>query len=68
MEIWNQAKNFLRAKRETARLDGYAGATVARSTACGKNRPTPARGRLQNETEQQPDAWVHNRDRGRNHL
>ena len=29
--------------------------------ACGKNKLTPrAEERLQNETEQQPDAWVHN--------
>jgi len=59
MEIWNQAKNFSR-KKETARLDGYAGATSRDRRLRKKQAYARAGERLQNETEQQPDAWVHN--------
>ena len=60
MEIWNQAKNFSAQKGKTARLDGHPGAATgdrrlaqeAGLYACGRT--------FANETEQQPDAWVHN--------
>ena len=59
MELWNQAKNFSAQKgKPLGWMVTLRGA--GRSTACARNRPICAGERLQNETEQQPDAWVHN--------
>src|SRR4026208_1879809 len=60
MEIWNQAKNFSAQKGIPL---GWM-VTLARRRAIDKLRKkhayTRAEERLQNETEQQPDAWAHN--------
>src|SRR6266699_1425985 len=60
MEIWNQAKNFSAQKGKPL---GWM-ATLARRRAIDglrkKQAYARAEERLQNETEQQPDAWVHN--------
>src|ERR1700746_999634 len=60
MEIWNQAKNFSAQKGKPL---GWM-VTLARRRALDwprtKQAYARAEERLQNETEQQPDAWVHN--------
>src|SRR5438477_7198234 len=60
MEIWNQAKNFSAAKGKPL---GWM-VTLARRRAIDglrkKQAYSRAEERLQQETEQQPDAWVHN--------
>src|SRR5436853_6175293 len=60
MEIWNQAKNFSAQKGKPL---GWM-VTLARRRAIDglrkKQAYTRAGERLQQETEQQPDAWVHN--------
>jgi len=60
MEIWNQAKNFSAQKGKPL---GWM-VTLARRRAIDglrkKQAYARAEARLQNETEQQPDAWVHN--------
>ena len=60
MEIWNQAKNFSANKGKPL---GWM-VTLARRRAIDglrkKQAYARAEERLQNETEQQPDAWVHN--------
>ena len=60
MEIWNQAKNFSAQKGKPL---GWM-VTLARRRAIDglrkKQAYTRAGERLQSETEQQPDAWVHN--------
>ena len=60
MEIWNQAKNFSAQKGKPL---GWM-VTLARRRAIDglrkKQAYARAAERLQNETEQQPDAWVHN--------
>src|SRR6266853_229652 len=60
MEIWNQAKNFSAQKGKTL---GWM-VTLARRRAIDglrkKQAYARAEERLQNEVEQQPDAWVHN--------
>src|ERR1700746_973623 len=60
MEIWNQAKNFSSQKGKPL---GWM-VTLARRRAIDglrkKQAYQRAEERLQNETEQQPDAWVHN--------
>jgi RNA polymerase sigma-70 factor (ECF subfamily) len=60
MEIWNQAKNFSAQKGKPL---GWM-VTLARRRAIDglrkKQAYVRAEERLQNETEQQPDAWVHN--------
>src|SRR5437868_945644 len=60
MEIWNQAKNFSAQKGKPL---GWM-VTLARRRAIDglrkKQAYTRAEERLQSETEQQPDAWVHN--------
>ena len=60
MEIWNQAKNFSPQKGKPL---GWM-VTLARRRAIDglRKRQAYARAgeRLQNETEQQPDAWIHN--------
>jgi RNA polymerase sigma-70 factor, ECF subfamily len=60
MEIWNQAKNF---SAEKGKPLGWM-VTLARRRAIDglrkKQAYARAEERLQNETEQQPDAWVHN--------
>src|SRR3954463_5397915 len=60
MEIWNQAKNF---SPEKGKPLGWM-VTLARRRAIDalrrKQAYARAEERLQNETEQQPDAWVHN--------
>ena len=60
MEIWNQAKNFSAQKGKPL---GWM-VTLARRRAIDglrkKQAYTRAGERLQAETEQQPDAWVHN--------
>jgi RNA polymerase sigma-70 factor (ECF subfamily) len=60
MEIWNQAKNFSAHKGKPL---GWM-VTLARRRAIDGLRKKQAYARagerLQNETEQQPDAWVHN--------
>jgi RNA polymerase sigma-70 factor, ECF subfamily len=60
MEIWNQAKNFSSQKGKPL---GWM-VTLARRRAIDGLRKKQAYARaeklLQNETEQQPDAWVHN--------
>jgi len=60
MEIWNQAKNFSSQKGKPL---GWM-VTLARRRAIDglrkKQAYARAEERLQNETEQQPDAWVHN--------
>src|SRR6187551_1442769 len=60
MEIWNQAKNFSAQKGKPL---GWM-VTLARRRAIDglrkKQAYLRAGERLQNETEQQPDAWVHN--------
>src|SRR2546428_171745 len=59
MEIWNQAKNFSSQKGKPL---GWM-VTLARRRAIDglrkKQAYARAEERLQNETEQQPDAWVH---------
>ena len=66
MEIWNQAKNFSAQKGKPL---GWM-VTLARRRAIDglrkKQAYARAEERLQNETEQQPDAWVHNCHRRRN--
>src|SRR5213596_4331838 len=60
MEIWNQAKNFSAAKGKPL---GWM-VTLARRRAIDglrkKQAYARAEERLQQETEQQPEAWVHN--------
>jgi RNA polymerase sigma-70 factor, ECF subfamily len=60
MEIWNQAKNFSAQKGKPL---GWM-VTLARRRAIDglrkKQAYTRAEERLQQEIEQQPDAWVHN--------
>src|SRR3977135_2378243 len=60
MEIWNHAKNFSAQKGKPL---GWM-VTLARRRAIDglrkKQAYTRAGERLQSETEQQPDAWVHN--------
>ena len=60
MEIWNQAKNFSAQKGKPL---GWM-VTLARRRAIDglrkKQAYTRAEERLQAETEQQPEAWVHN--------
>src|SRR5262244_576202 len=60
LEIWNQAKNFSAQKGKPL---GWM-VTLARRRAIDglrkKQAYTRAGERLQQETEQQPDAWVHN--------
>jgi RNA polymerase sigma-70 factor (ECF subfamily) len=60
MEIWNQAKNFSAQKGKPL---GWM-VTLARRRAIDglrkKQAYARAEERLQRETEQQPDAWVHN--------
>jgi RNA polymerase sigma-70 factor (ECF subfamily) len=60
MEIWNQAKNFSAQKGKPL---GWM-VTLARRRAIDglrkKQAYARAEERLKNETEQQPDAWVHN--------
>lgn len=60
MEIWNQAKNF---SAEKGKPLGWM-VTLARRRAIDGLRKKQAYARagerFQNETEQQPDAWVHN--------
>src|SRR3954463_16759233 len=60
MEIWNQAKNFSEQKGKPL---GWM-VTLARRRAIDglrkKQAYARAEERLQNETEQQPEAWVHN--------
>jgi RNA polymerase sigma-70 factor (ECF subfamily) len=60
MEIWNQAKNFSAAKGKPL---GWM-VTLARRRAIDglrkKQAYLRAEERLQQETERQPDAWVHN--------
>jgi RNA polymerase sigma-70 factor (ECF subfamily) len=60
MELWNQAKNFSARKGKPL---GWM-VTLARRRAIDglrkKQAYLRAGERLQNETEQQPDAWVHN--------
>jgi RNA polymerase sigma-70 factor, ECF subfamily len=60
MEIWNQAKNF---SSEKGKPLGWM-VTLARRRAIDglrkKQAYARAEERLQNETEQQPDAWAHN--------
>jgi RNA polymerase sigma-70 factor (ECF subfamily) len=60
MEVWNQAKNFSPNKGKPL---GWM-VTLARRRAIDglrkKQAYLRASERLQNETEQQPDAWVHN--------
>jgi RNA polymerase sigma-70 factor (ECF subfamily) len=60
MEIWNQARNFSAQKGKAL---GWM-VTLARRRAIDglrkKQAYARAEQRLQSETEQQPDAWVHN--------
>ena len=60
MEIWNQAKNFSTQKGKPL---GWM-VTLARRRAIDglrkKQAYARAEERLQSQTEQQPDAWVHN--------
>src|SRR5207244_8886410 len=60
MEIWNQAKNFSAQKGKPL---GWM-VTLARRRAIDglrkKQAYTRAEERLQSETEQRPEAWVHN--------
>ena len=60
MEIWNQAKNF---SAQRGKPLGWM-VTLARRRAIDglrkKQAYARAEERLQQETEQQPDAWVHN--------
>ncbi|MEY2492607.1 MAG: polymerase sigma-70 factor, subfamily [Verrucomicrobiota bacterium] len=60
MEIWNQARNF---SAEKGKPLGWM-VTLARRRAIDglrkKQAYARAEERLQQETEQQPDAWVHN--------
>ena len=60
MDVWNQAKNFSPNKGKPL---GWM-VTLARRRAIDglrkKQAYLRASERLQNETEQQPDAWVHN--------
>src|SRR5436309_15759627 len=60
MEIWNQAKNFSAHKGKPL---GWMVTLARRRSIDGlrkKQAYARAEERLQNETEQQPDAWVHN--------
>src|SRR5438067_11832892 len=60
MEIWNQAKNF---SAQRGKLLGWM-VTLARRRAIDglrkKQAYARAEERIQQDTEQQPDAWVHN--------
>jgi RNA polymerase sigma-70 factor (ECF subfamily) len=60
MEVWNQAHNFSAAK---GKLLGWM-VTLTRRRAIDRLRKRQAYARveerLQHETEQQPEAWVHN--------
>src|SRR4051812_6167808 len=60
MEIWNQAKNF---SAQRGKPLGWM-VTLARRRAIDglrkKQAYARAEERLQQETEQQPDAWIHN--------
>ncbi len=60
MEVWNQAHNFSSAK---GKLLGWM-VTLTRRRAIDRLRKRQAYARaeerLQHETEQQPEAWVHN--------
>src|SRR5207249_2488473 len=60
MEIWNQAKNF---SAQRGKPLGWI-VTLARRRAIDglrkKQAYVRAEERLQHETEQQPDAWIHN--------
>src|SRR5437870_13037304 len=60
MEMWNQAKNFSAQKGKPL---GWM-VTLARRRAIDGSRKNEAHARaeerLQSQTEQQPDAWVHN--------
>src|SRR5438046_6217133 len=60
MEIWNQSKNFSAHKGKPL---GWM-VTLARRRAIDGLRKNQAYARaeerLQNETDQQPDAWIHN--------
>ena len=60
MEIWNQAKNFSAEKGKP--LGWMVTLTRRRAIDALRKKQAYARAeeRLQNETEQQPDAWVHN--------
>src|ERR1700751_3894180 len=60
MEIWNQARNFSAQKGKPL---GWMVTLARRRAIAGlrKNQAYARAGeRLQTETEQQPDAWVHN--------
>src|SRR6202047_235226 len=60
MEIWNQAKNFSAQKGKPL---GWMVTLARRRSIDGlrkKQALASAGARLQTETEQQPDAWVHN--------
>jgi RNA polymerase sigma-70 factor, ECF subfamily len=60
MEIWNQAKNFSAHKGKPL---GWMVTLARRRSIDGlrkKQAYARAEERLQTETEQQPDAWVHN--------
>src|SRR5213076_1684995 len=60
MEIWNQAENFSAQKGKPL---GWMVPLARRRAIDGlrkKQAYSRAEERLQNETEQQPDAWVHN--------
>ena len=60
MEIWNQAKNFSPQKGKPL---GWMVTLARRRAIYGlrkKQASARAGERLQSETEQQPDAWVHN--------
>src|SRR4029077_8401256 len=60
MEIWNQAKNFSAQKGKPL---GWMVPLARRRAIDGlrkKQAYMRAEERLQNEVEQQPDAWVHN--------
>src|SRR5213593_4402499 len=60
MEIWNQAKNFSAQKGKP--LGWMVTLTRRRAIDALRKRQAYARAeeRLQSETEQQPEAWVHN--------
>src|ERR1700719_1416835 len=60
MEIWNQAKNFSPQKGKP--LGWMVTLALRRAIEGLRKKQSYARAeeRLQNEVEQQPDAWVHN--------
>src|SRR5713226_8543699 len=60
MEIWNQAKNFSAEKGKP--LGWMVTLTRRRAIDALRKKQAYARAeeRLQSQTEQQPDAWVHN--------